>query len=116
MVILMFSWPLQVGQISAGFEAAESEYPHLKTLDAWSTLRSATWWTFLAASCLNVYAGLGLVKGRTPSVVHRAKVLLWVTGPATLLVIGSLISRIDLEMSSGIPNLSAAWCSPFSAR
>jgi len=89
---LMFLGPLTgAGRINADIMSSESQYPNLTTVDAWSTFKSATWWAFLVVCCLSFYAGFGLAKGREMSVVKRAKVLLWVIGPAALLVMGLFI-------------------------
>ncbi len=89
---LMFLGPLMgAGRLNADLMSAESQYPNLKTLDTWSTFKSATWWTFLVVSCMSFYAGLGLARGRDMSVVRKAKLLLWVIGPAASLVMGIFI-------------------------
>lgn len=89
---LMFLGPiLGAGRINAGIVVAESQYPNLLTVPAWSTYKSITWWSFLVVCCLSFYAGIGLVKGRDTSVVKRAKILLWVIGPVASIVMGLLI-------------------------
>lgn len=89
---LMFLGPLMgVGRINSDFMSAESQYPNLKTVAAWGTFKSATWWTFLLVCCLSFYAGLGLVKSRNILVVKRAKIILWVIGPVASIVLGIFI-------------------------
>lgn len=92
---LMFLGPLMgAGRINADIMSAESQYPNLLTVPAWSTFKSATWWSFLVVCCLSFYAGLGLAKGRDISVVKRAKILLWVIGPVTSIVMGLFIPLV----------------------
>ena len=89
---LMFLGPLMgAGRLNSDFMSAESQYPNLKTLETWSTFKSATWWSYLVVACLSFYAGLGLAKGRDHSVVRKAKVLLWVVGPTASVVMGLFI-------------------------
>ena len=86
---LMFLGPLMgAGRINADIMLAESQYPNLKDLESWQLYKSATWWSFLVVACLSIYAGFGLAKGRNPSVVKRAKIFLWVAGPAASIVMG----------------------------
>ncbi len=89
---LMFLGPLMgAGRINADIMSAESQYPNLLTVPAWGTFKSATWWSFLVVCCLSFYAGLGLARGRDISVVKRAKILLWIIGPAASIVMGLFI-------------------------
>ena len=86
---LMFLGPLMgAGRINSDFMSVESQYPNLKTVAAWGTYKIATWWTFLPVCLLSFYAGLSLVKGRNILVVKRAKIILWVIGPITSIVMG----------------------------
>lgn len=83
---LIFFGPLSGwGGIDESFRTAESQYPNLLELDTWHVYKLATWWSFLVVACLSIYAGLGLARGRNASVVTRAKILLWVTGPVALI-------------------------------
>ncbi|MCL4844907.1 MAG: DUF2569 family protein [Acidobacteria bacterium] len=91
---LVFLGPLLgAGRINADFMAAESQFPNLKTVDAWATLKQATWLVYLPISCLSVYAGYGLLKRRNRSVVRRAQLALWVIGPLATVVIGLVLPR-----------------------
>jgi hypothetical protein len=83
-------------QLNAEIMSSESLHPNLVTFGPWNTLKSATWWTFLIFSCLSIYAGIGLAKGRDMSVVRRAKILLWVIGPAASLIMGFFIPLVIL--------------------
>ena len=92
---LMFLGPLMgAGRLNTELISAEAQYPNLKVLDAWGNFKSATWWSYLVVCCLSFYAGWGLAKGRDPSVVKRAKVLLWIVGPVASLIMGVLIPLI----------------------
>jgi hypothetical protein len=89
---LVFLGPLLgAGRINADFMGAESQFPNLKAVDSWATLKLATWLVFLPVSCLSVYAGYGLLKQRDLSVVRRAQIILWVIGPIASLIIGGLL-------------------------
>lgn len=89
---LMFLGPLMgAGRINIEIISAESQYPDLLTIPAWSTFKSTTWWSFLVVCCLSFYAGLGLAKGRDISVVKRAQLLLWIIGPVASIVMGLII-------------------------
>lgn len=83
-------------RISSEITSTESLYPNLVNIGPWNTLKSATWWTFLIFSCLSIYAGIGLAKGRDMSVVRRAKILLWVIGPAASLIMDFFIPLVIL--------------------
>ena len=92
---LMFLGPLMgAGRINTELISAEARYPNLKALEAWNHFKSASWWSFLVVCCLSFYAGWGLAKGRDPSVVKRAKILLWIIGPVASLVMGVLIPLV----------------------
>lgn len=86
---LMFLGPLiGASRINGDIMRAESQYPNLSSLDSWRVFKSATWWSFLIVTCLSIYAGFGLAKGRNNSVVKRAKVMIWIIGPAASIVMG----------------------------
>ena len=92
---LMFLGPLMgAGRINADIMSVESQYPNLVTVAEWGTFKSLTWWSFLVVCCLSFYAGFGLATGVDMSVVKRAKVLLWITGPAASIVMGLFIPLV----------------------
>lgn len=106
---LMFLGPLLgAGRISTDLMSAEVQYPSIQTVEAWSTFKTVTWWSFLIFSALSFYAGLGLAKGRDMSVVKRAKVLLWVTGPAATLVMGIFVPLAVFGKIESDPQLFGA--------
>lgn len=91
----MFLGPLMgAGRINADIMSVESQYPNLVTVAEWGTFKSLTWWSFLVVCCLSFYAGFGLATGVDMSVVKRAKVLLWITGPAASIVMGLFIPLV----------------------
>ncbi len=103
---LMFLEPfLGAGRLNADFMSAESQHPNLKTLVAWSDYKAATWFVFIVIACLSFYAGLGLARGRDMSVVRRAKVLLWVTGPAASVVMDLFIPFLIFGKFASDPQL-----------
>lgn len=89
---LIFLGPLMgAGRINSELITAESTYPQLVTLESWVTFKSATWWSFLIVCCISVYCGYSLLKRRDPRVVRQAKILLWVIGPLSNLVMGIIV-------------------------
>ena len=82
---------LGAGILSADLMSAESQHPNLKTLATWNDYKNVTWFAFIVVAFLSFYAGLGLARGRDMSVVRRAKILLWITGPAATVVLGHFI-------------------------
>lgn len=113
---LMFLGPIVgAGRINSDFMSAESQYPNLKQVAAWGLYKSATWWTYLAVCGLSFYAGLGLAKGRDPSVVQRAKILLWVIGPGASLFIGFILPAIVFGRAESDPNAVGAFIGAFIA-
>ncbi|MDG4474828.1 DUF2569 family protein [Thiovibrio frasassiensis] len=101
---LMFLGPLMgAGRINLDFMSVESQYPNLKTVAAWGTFKSSTWLTFLLVSCLSFYAGIGLVKSRNILVVKRAKIIIWVIGPAASILLGILIPLLVFGKSDPDP-------------
>ena len=107
---LMFLGPLMgAGRINADFMMAESQYPNIKELDAWLLYKSATWWSFLVVACLSIYAGFGLAKGRNPTVVKKAKILLWVAGPAASVVMGIFLPLVIFGKIESDPQFFGAF-------
>jgi hypothetical protein len=107
---LMVLGPLiGAGRINSDIMSTEAQYPNLKTIEAWSTFKTITWWSFLVVCCLSFYAGFGLAKGRDMSVVRRAKILLWVIGPAASLVMGIFIPLVVFGKIESDPQLFGAF-------
>lgn len=102
---LMFIDPLLgTGYINKEIMSAESQYPELTTIAAWTSFKFAAWLTHIVSCLLGIYAGIGLAIGRTPSVVNRAKLLLWVVGPFTSAIMGVALPIIyfgELGSDSG---------------
>ena len=89
---LIFLGPLMgAGRINNDIQTAESTYPQIVTLESWITFKSATWWSFLIVCCISIYCGYGLLKRRDPQVVTQAKILLWIIGPISNLVMGVIL-------------------------
>jgi Protein of unknown function (DUF2569) len=89
-------------QLGAQFNALERQYPALVSSDAWSRFKTASWVTFLVIAALNIYGGWGLARGKEWSVVTRAKVILWISGPLGSLVMGVLVPIITLGRASAV--------------
>ena len=103
---LIFLGPLVgAARINTAVTSAELRYPNLLTVAAWDVYKSATWWAFALVSSLSIYAGIGLLKGRNSLVVKRAKIILWVVGPAASLIMGIAIPRVVLggvKLTNGV--------------
>jgi len=82
---------LGAGRINADFMMAERQYPNLGSLTEWIALKRTTWWTFAAVAAISIYGGWGLVSSRDWSVVNRAKVTLWLTGPIASIVLAIVV-------------------------
>jgi len=107
---LTFLGPLAgAGRINLDIISTESQFPNLKVVAAWSTYKSAIWWSFLVVCCLSFYAGIGLAKGRDTSMVKRAKILLWVIGPLANLVMGLFIPITVFGKFDSDPNSQGAF-------
>jgi hypothetical protein len=93
------------GRINADIMAAEAQYPKLSEVAAWSTYKTATWWSFVVVCCISCYSGYGLLKRRDQSVVRQAKVALWLIGPVANILMGLLLPLVifgKLESNSQI--------------
>ena len=85
---LMFAWPvINIVTSVNSFTYAEHKYPFLKTLPDWSTFKLVIMVTILLEWCLSYYAGAGLARGRNSQVVDRAKVIIWVIGPGSVIAL-----------------------------
>lgn len=82
---------LGAGRINADFMMAERQYPNLGSLAEWYAFKRATWWAFAVVAAISIYGGWGLVSSRDWSVVNRAKVILWLTGPIASIVLAIFI-------------------------
>jgi|GEM_PF-894471 len=101
-VILMFLGPLSaLGSVQNEIELIEATSPSLQSSDLWHNIKQAIWVLFFIRTGLTLYAGYGLSKGRTPDVVRRAIIILWVAFPGILLlnffVVSWLIGQISLD-------------------
>lgn len=89
---LIFLGPLMgAGRINGEIITAESTYPKIIALESWRTFKSATWGSFLIFCCISFYCGYSLLKRRDQQVVRQAKILLWVIGPTSNLVMGIIL-------------------------
>lgn len=78
-------------RINIDIMLAEYQYPVLTDIESWQQYKTATWYSYLVAAGLSIYAGFGLAKGRSPAVVKQAKILLWVAGPLATVFMGIVI-------------------------
>jgi hypothetical protein len=79
---------------------AERQYPQLSTMPAWLGYKSGTWITYFAITALSVWAGVGLYRQRGWSAVRRAKIILWIIGPAASIVLGVLLPIVCFGRSA----------------
>ena len=70
---------------------AEQEYPALSSLNEWATYKKAAWGIFLGAAGISFWGGLGLARDKEWSAVTGAQAVLWITGPASLVVLQGLL-------------------------
>lgn len=89
---MMILGPLfSAAHISGGIMEAERQDPELISIVEWETFKSATWWVFFAFVSISFYGGWGLVYGKDWSVVERAKLILWLTGPVSSIALGLFV-------------------------
>jgi hypothetical protein len=92
----LFGPLLGASQIYGGIVQVERQYPALLDMTAWASIKRVSWIAFFFVAALSIYGGWGLYKERDPSVVKRAKVILWVAGPGAILFFGIAIPSIAL--------------------
>ena len=73
-------------RIGGDIASTESQYPGLLTVPAWATYKSAIWFSYLLGTGLGIYAGVCLFSKRDASVVSKAKIIIWIIGPAAAVV------------------------------
>lgn len=82
LIFLFFLLPLRdLASIYDTFKTVELQYPVLTQNPDYNTYKTLAWGSFFVATCLSVYAGVGLASGRNTKVVKRAIVTLWIIGP-----------------------------------
>ena len=98
------------GRINANFMVAEHQYPNLASLAEWNAFKSTTWWAFAAVAAISIYGGWGLMSSRDWSVVNRAKVILWLTGPIASVVLAVFIPLVVFgKTEAGDPKFVGAF-------
>lgn len=113
---LVFLGPLLgAGRINSDFMEVESQFPNVKAVDSWATLKLATWLLFIPVAGLSVYAGYGLLKRRDRSVVRRAQIFLWIIGPLQTLVVGGLLPIAILGEVTADPQFIGSFIGSFVA-
>ena len=90
------------GRLNLELAVTEEQYPALKNVAAWSTFKLATWLTFLCVALLSVYGGWGLARGRSWSVVIRAKMILWLIGPVASIALGVVIPLVIFGSAAAV--------------
>lgn len=91
MLMLVVSPLLSVALTAEGFWSVEERYPALMSVPEYSILKAATWWIMLPCVAALAYGGWGLARGRSRSVVKRAKIILWLVGPVATVAIGIVV-------------------------
>lgn len=79
------------GSMGVGIMEAERQDPKLISLAEWETFKSASWWVFFIFASISFYGGWGLAYGKDWSVVERAKLILWLTGPVASIALGLFV-------------------------
>lgn len=87
-------------RIGADLLAAEHQYPTLESLPQWEAFKAAMWCAEAAIAVLSVYAGWGLLRETRWSAVRRAMLVLWLTGPVGVMVMGFIVPLLTLGESS----------------
>ncbi|MEI6258748.1 MAG: DUF2569 family protein [Deltaproteobacteria bacterium] len=91
-VSMMVLGPLMgVGNIASDFFTVERQNPSLASSDVWRTFTTAIMWVFAGFSAISFYGGWGLTQVNSQSAVMRAKVILWITGPVSSLVLWLMV-------------------------
>lgn len=95
--LLLVIGPLQSLGVIAQLTAFDLEraYGHDQNLWWLDLARLAIFALFIAAITLSIHAGYSLAKKRNPSVVRRAKIIIWILGPVGLLffaIFGTLLT------------------------
>jgi hypothetical protein len=90
------------GRINSDIMMNELQYPGVVSMDKWKTYKLATWWIFLGFASLNMYGGWGLARGKDWSVVVRARVILWLTGPFAVIVFGLILPSVLISQTDGV--------------
>lgn len=94
---------LTAGRLNSDILSAESAYPNLLTVTAWTNYKQAAWWCFGASAVFGIYAGWSLARKRNPSVPMLAIAAVWVLGPMLSLILSLVLPAIFF----GAPALSA---------
>ncbi|MBS0335386.1 MAG: DUF2569 family protein [Proteobacteria bacterium] len=87
-------------RIGADLLAAEHQYPALQSLPRWEDFKAAMWCSEAVIAALSTYAGWGLLRERRWLAVRRAMLVLWLTGPAGVVVMGFVVPLLALGESS----------------
>lgn len=77
--------------IETKFIGAENKFPGLVSFDEWNVYKISLWVTTVFCIALSIFAGLGLANGNSWKDVKRTKVILFIVGPLTALLMKALI-------------------------
>lgn len=92
---MMFLGPLLgVAKINGEIMMVEQQNPDIINFDKWITLKNASWFTVSITAMLSFYGGFGLVRGRNELVVKKAKIILWIIGPISVIIMMAIIPTI----------------------
>ena len=87
------------GRTGAEFLSMETQHPTLHSSALWKEFKAASWFCLVAIAALSAYAGFGLARGNDWSVVKRAQIILWLTGPVGALMLGAVVPLVTLGAS-----------------
>jgi hypothetical protein len=97
LICILLLDPLRAFNGLSGFDVIEFQNPNILLLAGYSTYKTVTRITFLLAAGLSFYAGASLTGGRNISVVNRAKIILWISGPLSYLIVDVFLPYIVFQ-------------------
>lgn len=93
LALIILAPVINAARIALDIRVAEHVNEALKDMDAWSSFKTAAWVNYFVVTALGVYAGLGLLLKRNWTVVRRAAVALWVTGPVGTFIYSYMLPK-----------------------
>lgn len=93
---------LGIGRTGFEFMDVERQYPGIENVPEWSSFKKVEWTALLVFCAISIYGGLGLAKKRTPDAVSRAKLVLWINYPISIIVTGMIIPALMIPESGKV--------------
>jgi len=109
---LMFLSPVGgTGALSQEFEKAETQYPSLQNIHAWTQYKTDAWIVWAACAAMSVYAGFLLLKRHNQHSVRFVIWTMWITGPLRgifdAFVIVPLVLKVHVNASYPVSTLGS---------